>query len=323
MTDLSGSYDWNPAVTFIITSALRKLGAISEDEVPTAGMMSDGLFVLNSIVKELEATGIHVWTEQEWILFLQPGQNQYQLGPGSTDHSADANSWLLVQLLTNAPALASSVTLQSALGVTSGQNIGIQLDAGPTFWTTVSGAPSGNIVALTASLPSSASAQNNGFVYTTPTQLVRPLKVPSVRRLIYKGLLETPLTVFSRQEYMDTPNKRNPGIPTQFFYAPLLGAGQLYLWPTPQNSQSGARFTAYWPLQNFNTIANTAEFPQEWINTLIWLAAKELAPDFDTPPPRYSMILQQAEAKMLMVESWDRESEPIQFQIGYDGAQRY
>jgi hypothetical protein len=316
----SGTYTFNPALTFIITSMLRKLGVISEDEQPTAGQYADSAFAANAMIKEWQASGIHVWTEQEAILFLQNGQGRYLLGGASTDNSSDAYSWTQAQLQTSAVASATALALVSAAGIVSGQNIGVALDSGVTFWTTVNGAPAGNVVTLAAGLPSSASAQNFVMVYTA--RIIRPLKVPKARRYAFQGSLETPMTVMARQQYQDLPIKTTPGIPTQFFYSPQLGQGELYVWPVPNNASSAVRFTWYRPLQDFNTPANTGDFPQEWINTMIWCLARECGLDYDVPASRWQIVLSMAAEKLDMVQNWDRESEPIWFGMGYDETAR-
>lgn len=321
----SGTITFNPSITFVITSAYRKLGVINEDEQPTAGMFSDAMFAANSLIKEWQALGIHVWTEEEAIVFLQPGQVRYLLGAGSTDHSAAADAWTLGQLSASAIAGSTTVTLSVSqytdLTIANGENIGIVLDNGPTFWTTVNGAPSGGVVTLTNPLPSSASQGNFTFAYSTP--ITRPLKIPSTRRLAYQGLLEIRMLVLSRQEYMDLPNKHSPGIPTQFFYAPKLNQGELFVWPMPGNSLSAARITWYRELQDFNDPANTGDIPQEWINTLTWNLAKEMGLDFSVPPPRWAIIIKQAEEKLEMAQGFDRESEPVYFGMNYDQARVY
>src|ERR1700674_3280724 len=96
---VSGTSAFNPAVTNIIDMAYRKIGAIAEDETPTAGMYQTAAFAFNAMIKEWMANGIHVWTEEEAILFFQLGQNRYLLGgtgAGGTgpDNCCDANSWV-------------------------------------------------------------------------------------------------------------------------------------------------------------------------------------------------------------------------------------
>ena len=338
----SGTSAFNPAITQMITAMYRKIGAIAEDETPTAGMYADALFAGNALIKEWMALGIHVWTEEEAILFFQLGQNRYLLGGTGTsgtnvgaagpDNCCDANSWVSMQVASPVSGGDTTVTVTNTVssnGVTvnSGDNFGIVLDSGVAFWTTVNGAPVNNVVTLASAIPAgaTAAAQNNVFDYAT--KIVRPLKVPRARQIYYQGGQSqgprlTPMTVLSRKEYMDLPNPLDPGISTQFFYTPQLVSGEFYPWPNPQNANFGARLTWYRPLMDLTTPANTADVPQEWLNGLRWGIAKEMAPEFDCPPPRFAMISQMAAEKLDLIQSYDREPEPIFFGMDYDQAQR-
>lgn len=321
----------------MLTAMYRKLGVIAEDETPTAGQYNDALFAGNALIKEWMALGIHVWTEEEAILFFQAGQQRYLLGgtgAGGTgpDNCCDAYSWVPMQVANPVSGGATTVTVTNTVApngvaVTSGDNFGVVLDSGVAFWTTVNGAPVNNVVTLTNAIPAgqTASPQNNAFDYTT--KIVRPLKIPRASQIYYQGGQSagprlTPMTVLSRQEYMDLPNPLDPGISTQFFYSPQLVSGVFYAWPNPQNANFGARFTWYRPLQDLTTPANTADLPQEWLNGLMWNIAQEMAPEFDVPPPRWQMIQQMAASKLDLIQSYDREPEPIYFGMDYDQAQR-
>jgi hypothetical protein len=320
----------------MITAMYRKIGAIAEDETPTAGMFNDALFAGNALLKEWQALGIHVWTEEEAILFFQAGQNRYLLGgtgPGGTgpDNCCDANSWVPMQAANPASSGATSITVTNTVApngftVKSGDNFGVVLDSGLAFWTTVPGSPAGNVVALASPIPAgqSVSAQNNAFSYTT--KIVRPLQVPRARQIYYSGGQNgprlTPMSVLSRKEYMNLPQPLDPGISTQFFYTPQLVSGEFYAWPNPQNANFGARLTWYRPLMDLTTPANTADLPQEWLNGLMWNLALEMAPEFDCPPQRWQMIQTMAATKLTLIQGYDRESEPIYFGMGYDETQR-
>ena len=337
----SGTSNWNSSITLMLTRMFRILGAIAEDETPTAGMYSDGLYAGNALMKEWQALGIHVWTEEEAILFFQAGQNRYLLGGTLTsganvggagpDNCCDANSWVPMQIANPVSAGDTAVTVtntvaSNGVAVTSGDNFGIVLDSGIAFWTTVNGAPVNNVVTLAAAIPAgqTASPQNNAFDYTT--KIVRPLRVPRARQIYYQGGQSgprlTPMSVLSRKEYMDLPNPLDPGISTQFFYTPQLVSGEFYPWPNPQNANFGARLTWYRPLMDLTTPANTADLPQEWLNGLMWNIAKEMGPEFDIPPQRWAMINQMASEKLDLIQSYDRESEPIYFGISFDQSQR-
>jgi hypothetical protein len=332
----SGTSAWNASITQMIAAMYRKIGAIAEDETPTAGMYNDALFAGNALVKEWMALGIHVWTEEEAILFFQAGQNRYLLGgtgAGGTgpDNCCDANSWVPMQIASplsgGATAIAVSNTVApNGVTVAAGNYFGIVLDSGVAFWTTVVGTPVNNVVTIATPVPvgQTAAAQNNAFAYAN--KIVRPLKVPRARQIYYQGGQNgprlTPMTLLSRKEYMDLPNPYDPGISTQFFYTPQLVSGEFYPWPNPQNANFGARLTWYRPLMDLTTPANTADLPQEWLNGLMWNIAMEMAPEFDVPPQRWTMIKEMAASKLDLIQSYDREPEPIEFGMGFDEAQR-
>ena len=313
----SGSSTFNPAVTQIVTNVLRHLGVLMEDEQPTGGQYTDVIYVMNTVVAAAQATGLHVWTEDEAILFLQPGQVRYEIGgPGTNANTSDANDWDRLTLTASAAAAATTITVDTIVGLSSGQNIGVILDSGITFWTTISGAPSGSTVTLASALPTAASSGNYALVYTTA--IVRPLRVPNARLYYLNGGNEIPMVIMSRQEYMDQPNKLSPGSPTQWFYTPQRDRGILYIWPAPNLSFWAVRFTWYRPLQDFFSPGNTMDFPQEWIAPLTWATAKDCISMFDVPPERMQFIMNQAASYGDLATSYDRESEPIQFGMSWD-----
>jgi len=313
----SGDITYNPSVVEMITQAYRLLGVIAEDEDPTGEMYAVALFQLNAIVTAAQATGLHVWTEEEAVLFLQSGQNEYVIGgPGTNDQCTDASDWTQTQLTQAAATATTTINVSSIAGIASGDHIGIILDNQATFWTTVNGAPSGLTVTLTNPLPSISSAGNYVLDYTTA--ISRPLKVPAARLLRLAGQFENPLNVLSRQEYMDLPNKASQGTPTNFFYSPRLDRGLLYVWPTPNTAPFAVRFTWYRPLQDFINSTDTMDFPREWVSPLLWNLCNDLMPLYETPPARQMLIMKNMEKYGDLAISYDRESEPIQFGVDYD-----
>ena len=107
---------YNPATTDIISRAYRILGVINEDETPSAGMTADGMDNLNAMIKELMATGIHLWTVEEAILFFQQYQGRYLLYQNGPSFCCDAYAWGLSSLGQNAPQGATSITLSGQYG---------------------------------------------------------------------------------------------------------------------------------------------------------------------------------------------------------------
>lgn len=84
-TTASGVYA--PNRDAIIKRSLRLCNAIETSETPGAQEISDASEALNAMVAEWQGDGIHLWTETEGVLFLQPGQINYTLGGTNTDQS--------------------------------------------------------------------------------------------------------------------------------------------------------------------------------------------------------------------------------------------
>jgi hypothetical protein len=315
----SGTSTFNYTRDQIIRRALRQIGAFASGETPDAQTVTDCSDTLNMVVKEWDAIGIHLWTESEATLFCQPGQIQYAFGTGSTDHATQTNppNYAQTALTTAAIAGASSISVASIADITSGDTIGVVLNAGSIYWTTVNGAPSGSTVTLAGTMPSAAQAANNVYDYTT--QILRPLRIPSARRYSVNGAIETPMIRMSRLDYRDLPNKTNTDVPMQYFYDPQLVQGQFYLWPAPVDATNFVKFTWYRQIQDFNTPSNTPDLPQEWLNALTWSLAEQMAPEYDVPPPRFAMIQTMAAKSMDLVMGFDREPESVYMGVQIGG----
>lgn len=329
----SGQATWSPAVTDMVTQSLRNLGVIAENEQPTGEMYADGVTKLNGIVAAAQAEGLHVWTEEEAILFPQVGVPKYVIGGPTASlnaHTSDADTWIELQLAQSYLAGSTVLALQTITGTNLaglaqlplvGDSFGVVLNSGLTFWTTVD-AVGASTVTIHDPLPASGASQGAWcFDYTTP--IVRPLKVPGARLLQLNGLIDTEMTIMSRQEYQQLPNKMAPGTPTQWFYSPRRDQGLFYIWPVPVTTMWAIRFTWYRPLQDFFLPTNTQDFPQEWTNPLIWRLSKDWMGVFDTPPPRQQLIIAQDDYYWNLASNYDRESEPVIFGMDWTATGDY
>lgn len=313
----SGTATFNFNRDQIIKSALRKIGAIAAGETPDNQTIQDASDQLNILVKAWDATGLHIWTETEATLFLQPSQVSYVLGSGSSDHATE--SYTATTLYSDAATGATSISVTSATDFADGYKVGIMLDSGDIFWTTESGAPSGTTITLTTPLTGTASGGTPVYVYET--DIIRPLRVVAARRYYFSSAIDTPMIPLSRLDYRNLPNKTNTGTITQFFYDPRGGTnaqGIIYVWPAPSDAQSALKFTWYRPIQDFTTAANTPDLPNEWLDAIIWNLAVKMSPEYDVSPQRYQILKAEAGSALDLVMGWDREPESIYFGVNFD-----
>ena len=61
---------------------VRIAQVIGAEETATGAQLQNGLDAMAAMCKAWQASGIHVWCEEEGILFLQTGQTLYQIGAG-------------------------------------------------------------------------------------------------------------------------------------------------------------------------------------------------------------------------------------------------
>ena len=312
----SGTSTFNATRDQIITAALRKLQAIGQNETPSATLIQNCAFQLNSLVKSLNATGLHIWTEEEATVFLQPGQVAYTLGGTTTDNAT--GSYVATTLSASAALGATSITVTSPTGFGAGYYVGVVLSSGAISWSTQSGAASGSTITLAAGLTGAASA--NAPVYVYQTQIGRPLRVVGARRYNFSSAIDTTMgDPMSRLDYRNLPNKTNTGVPTRYFYDPRGGAssqGIFYVWPAPSDATNAAKMTWWRPIQDFTAPGNNPDLPVEWIDALVWNLARKLWAEFPISQALLENIKEEAAASLENVADWDREPESYLF--GFD-----
>lgn len=290
----------------IIESALRKIGALAADEPPTAADILDGAEALDDMVKNWQASGAHLWTENDAVLFVQPGQAKYQLGGTTTDHATE--SFTDTTLSADAATSDTVITLTSTAGLLVADKIGIKLDSGDLHWTTIA---SLGPTTITDAMPSAATSGNVVYYYTT--DIDKPLRVPDARRR--RSGQDIEMIKMGRIDYLNLPNKFEQGTPVQFYFQPKKSFSFMYLWPTAASVETVIPFTYYRPIAVFDTSATDADFPDEWIEVLKFNLALRLAPEYGVNVPQEVAIL----AATLKADTgeWDQDAADVDFQFSF------
>ena len=192
-----------------------------------------------------------------------------------------------------------------------GDHLGIVLNNGLTQWVTVATLPGAGVITFADTLDDAVDSGNYAFAYTTTQG--RVLQVPKARMYTFQSQNENPMTILSRQEYMDLPQKNQPGMPNQWFYSPQREVGLFYIWQVTNDSSVAIRFTGYRPLLDFLIPTNTADMPQEWVLPLIWNLSKELGTSYGVDDATWKRITDMADQWSMVALSYDREMQPLQF----------
>jgi hypothetical protein len=317
----SGTYSFGVTRDQVIAQAMKNIGKLDPYDTMDAVDVQDCAFQLNMIVKQRmgradQSAGLKVWTRKTGYLFLSGTTSGYQVGP-------TANGWTNTPIFTTVTAGCAlggtTVTLASVTGIAMGSFIGLQTNGGTIFWTTVSIAPVGNVITLTA--PTTDVINNNAVAYSYVAAAQQPLNIETCN-LRDSQFNDVPVkilrTIQDYDSYSQRHNPLNSGDPSAIFYQFKLGSSSL-----GTDVGSSADVTKYLvmaymePVQDLNNPTDAPEYPQEYFLALTWLLAEQIAPMFFkvwTP----SMKALKDEAVVLAFGK-DREVTTMFFQPGEDG----
>lgn len=317
----SGTYAYTRNRDEIINMAFDLLGLKGEGMPISDAQIQDAAKFLNLFVKSIVTRGINLWRYEELTVFPVVGKQKYNIGTGG-DHAA--NNYVKSELSVAAISGASTITVDSATGMLDGDNIGIELDSNTIQWTTINGAPSGNVITLSNNISSAAAIDNHVYTYTNIAR--RPLLIMSGRYL-NENNAATVIGITTRQEYFDLPDKDTQGVINQFYYNPSIQSnpassyGELYIWPTFENTKSLIQLTTQRALQDLTNGSDNIDFPQEWeLGIVMSLAELLLMPYGDLVNDRTAKTVREKSIEFIdMIEAYDEESGYIQMQPDYGG----
>ena len=314
----SGTYSFTVNRDQIIRDAMLNIGKLDEVEPPTPQETTDCAFKLNMLIKQWQgkgdfAPGLKVWTRRRGHLFLNGAGYQYSLGPNGIGWTQN-----YVYPVTTATAVtgATQIVLSSVSGISAGDNIGIQLDAGTLFWTKVSAVNTGTLtVTLTAALPSQSLTGSQVFDYTTTA--TQPILIETAT-LRDQQLNDTPLRILTVQDYDMLPSKvapQNIGDPGAIYYEFQLTNSNLFTdVAAAQDVTKHIVLTYMEAVQDITNASDNFEYPQEYFLALSWGLAKQICPMFNavwTP-----LMEENYRAALATAQKKDPERQTIFFQPG-------
>lgn len=155
-----------------------------------------------------------------------------------------------------------------------------------------------------------------------PSYVVSPRALRVLECRYRRQGIDVPMTMFSRQEYYDQPNKTtSPSIPVNFYFDPRVEDGTLYLWPCPSVA-TAAQYTIHFTYVRFLDIASatnqTLDLPQQWIDPVMWNTAKRLMTQYPVNDPAVmKLVLGQAQEYLDQLMQWDNEPASLFMQVDH------
>lgn len=147
----------------------------------------------------------------------------------------------------------------------------------------------------------------------------KPLKVIQgfYRNIQITPNIDIPVTLLSKQEYNMLGSKYSTGTANSIFYDTKTTYGLLYVYLTPDtNAQTNLslHLIAQMPLNDISTASSVPDFPNEWMNCLVWNLADQLAIEYGVPMNYRNEISQRAQMYREQLGSWDVENTSTFFQ---------
>jgi hypothetical protein len=308
----SGSSNFDSTRDEIIEAAGFICGALRQNESMGDAMHRRFQHALNGMVKNWQASGIHVWTVAEGVLVPAVSQRAYQLAASGTDHAALASDFFQTELSASEAAGQTILSVDDPSDIAVSDNVGVVLDDGTVHWAVASAVGASTVTINGVGLADSAAAGNAVFSYTT--KLVRPLKVVHARRYNYVSEQDTPLVIYGRTDYLDIPNKNSTGDINGIFYDKKARVGEMNLWQVPASITDLVHFTFWRPIEDFDSAGDNPDLPVEWVLAIEHNLALAMTSQYGVGPQRRAMIEADA-ARYLnpLVDGFDRDDESIQF----------
>jgi len=164
---------------------------------------------------------------------------------------------------------------------------------------------------------------NSALMYDTqaPTVAItdKPLKVIQgfYRNIQSTPPIDTPVMIVSKQEYNTLGSKFSTGTANTIFYDSKKINGILYVYLTPDaysEANLELHIIAQMPLNDMTLATDITDFPNEWMNCLVWNLADQLALEYGVPMNARQEIATRAGTYKTQLADWDIEASSTFFQ---------
>ena len=299
----------------VVEKAFSKINVKIAEQSLESFELQDGIDALNAMKKAWGAQGLHLWTKEEGVLFLDAGKTDYNLGP-TGDEACQFDDFIGSTTTAAKIATDTIIDITDTTGMAAGDKIGVELDNNTRHWTTILTVDSTIQVTLTDALPSASKSGSTVFTFTS--LIDRPNRVLSTRRNTFGQNNEIPVLSWSRDEYFNQVNKLSRGTVVNSYYSPQLGNGRMYVWQTADSVNNLLRFTFERPMDIITLGTDDLDFPEEWLEAIIYNLAFRLADDYNTPLAKADRIGQKANQFLDDLLGWDEEMESLNLQPDFN-----
>ncbi len=147
----------------------------------------------------------------------------------------------------------------------------------------------------------------------------KPLRILQawIRNTSVTPNIDTPLQILSKQEYNTLGSKFSTGTTNSIYLNPGVTSSTVRLFLTPDVA-TATNYSVYMvvqrPINDINTATDTPDFPNEWMQALVWGLADQLSLEYGLPVNHRQEVNIRAERYKEQLVGWDVENESTMFQ---------
>jgi hypothetical protein len=111
----------------------------------------------------------------------------------------------------------------------------------------------------------------------------KPLKIFQAWRNQSSNYSNVPLNIYTNYNYDLLPLVNSSGTPVNLYFQPFNTYGMINLWPKPNDATTTISIRYQAPFEDMTSDTDDLDFPSEWTETIIYLLAVRLAPEYGIP----------------------------------------
>lgn len=150
-----------------------------------------------------------------------------------------------------------------------------------------------------------------------------PLKVIQAYITDLTGINSIPLNVQTHYNFnLVQPQTTSTGTPVNLWYEPLNQTGNIHIWPFPDAYSIANRqitITYQRPFEDMVNASDTVDFPQNWLEAVIYGLAWRLAPEYGVPLNDRTTLRQESQYHLDEALSFGSEEGSMYFQVDWQG----
>lgn len=311
----SGITELNITAKKVIEKALLSLGVGSAGSQLTASELTDGLDSLNNLIKSWQ--NYHLpWLSTNSVVFFDANKRIYKLGEAG-DKQTMASDFREAAVNADVALGGATITCDTTQ-FSVNDNVGIELDSGTRFWSTVAVVNAGaGTIQLNNAVPSASATGRSIFCCTNFISL-RPLSMDYASKGVYNQNTDEEMTLYLKDTYLDIVDKKNTGEPTIAYYNAQLGAGEFFVYLVPDSCNYYANVNYKRGLEIVTDQNQTLDFPDEFVRALIPSLAVLMSAEYSTSAERTSSVMRSADENLglALSNAVETGSEPLEYPYG-------